>query len=217
MFIWLASYPRSGNGFARRVMAAAFGVGSIEIYRRAGVNQEAVDSDPEPILVKSHDLPGDDCFPAIYLVRDGRDALVSYTWWEIQYILNRNSDEISVKEFSSILRNHIVQKESRFGGWGENVSNWINRKNTVVVRFEDLIRSPVDSLYDAASLLDLKLDKKLNPEILSFEELRQLRPAIYRRGVIGSWKDEFPADLLELFWECNGESMSLLGYSQDQN
>ena len=85
MIYWLASFPRSGNSFFRRVCRYNFKfiVYSKYTEKKAPVDQETLikmAKSPEPYVVKTHDLPMDDA-PAIYLVRDGRDALISYAWW----------------------------------------------------------------------------------------------------------------------------------------
>jgi hypothetical protein len=78
--IWLASFPRSGNTFFRNVMFELYGLESYDYYPLRGVKVRK-DYTSFPI-VKTHLLPWqiqpqDSNIPAIYLVRDGRDAIVS--------------------------------------------------------------------------------------------------------------------------------------------
>ena len=40
------------------------------------------------------------------------------------------------------------------------------------------------------------------------------RPKLVRRGQCGSWQDEFPDDLLPLFWERHGAVMHQFGYGE---
>jgi hypothetical protein len=80
MIIWIASYPRSGNNFTRRLLERSYGIKTYAIYdepRQPKIDVEMARNAEETYLVKTHDLPEDDS-PALYLVRDGRDALVSY-------------------------------------------------------------------------------------------------------------------------------------------
>ncbi len=94
MIVWLASFPRSGNTFLRIVLHRLYGLPTYSIYddddpvaQRVGVGlvgysrkppsrEEMVESS-RIYFTKTHKRPKNDAFPAIYLVRDGRDALVS--------------------------------------------------------------------------------------------------------------------------------------------
>jgi hypothetical protein len=95
VIIWLASYPRSGNTYLRVPLYHYDGIATHNVYDDVPVNEtergtaEVTGFQPRPLplpqmaaapedfLVKGHELPADD-YPAIYLVRDGRDCLVSY-------------------------------------------------------------------------------------------------------------------------------------------
>src|SRR5262245_5929563 len=95
MITWLASYPRSGNSFFRIVLKHLYAIPTYEAYNLDLANPifaglaEIVGHKPNPAtleemaqsgqhyIVKTHELPRDD-YPAIYLVRDGRDAIVSH-------------------------------------------------------------------------------------------------------------------------------------------
>ncbi len=86
---WLASYPRSGITLLRTILNACFGLTSQSIYSdeefghpaiQAMIGHEAIGPDAHgfveeakrlnrSLYVKTHELPGDDCRPAIYVVR----------------------------------------------------------------------------------------------------------------------------------------------------
>ncbi len=96
MIVWLASYPRSGNGFVRATMHSCCNVQSVDRYKigKPFKNLNALFLEwlesfetlvvrPETFVVKTHDLPEHDRFPTIYLVRDGRDCMVSYAWFHL--------------------------------------------------------------------------------------------------------------------------------------
>src|SRR5262249_16232902 len=95
MIVWLASYPRSGNTFLRVALHALYGVPTYSVYddddpvaQRAGPALLASPPSPAPPpamrdspgthFVKTHKRRKPDGCPAIYLVRDGRDAVVSH-------------------------------------------------------------------------------------------------------------------------------------------
>src|SRR5690348_17690471 len=102
MIIWLASYPRSGNTFYRILLNHLFGVSTQSVYNdplfeeRPELSElvghahndrslHELASSPRAYFVKTHELPNCDTYPAIYLVRDGRDALVSYAHYIRQF------------------------------------------------------------------------------------------------------------------------------------
>ena len=78
--IWLASFPRSGNTFFRIILYEVYGIESSAFHRDPN-RKLNLHYDRYPV-VKTHLLPNqlipdDSNIPAVYLVRDGRDALVS--------------------------------------------------------------------------------------------------------------------------------------------
>lgn len=260
MIIWIASYPRSGNNFTRGLLERSYDIKTYAIYdepRQPKIDVEMARNAEEPYLVKTHDLPKDDS-PALYLVRDGRDVLVSYarfihtqkvannpdmrtrfllymsyareilryrTGWQkkltsfpmysMKFRTSRAGAIIEPEVFRSILHNLIVYNKS-FGGWGSNVLAWTEREApTQVIKFESLIQSsdPLEKVRDALESLghSFGVSKGKGP---GFEELRRRRPDLYRRGKVGSHKDEMPEDLEELFWQYHGHVMEAMGYSR---
>src|SRR5437588_2989811 len=97
MIVWLASYPRSGNSLLQNILMVSFGlqihvkdplfstdsgndklgeIGHVDEYLDPQRLNEAAVSD-HTYYIKTHDPPQDHA-KAIYIVRDGRSAIVSY-------------------------------------------------------------------------------------------------------------------------------------------
>jgi hypothetical protein len=119
--------------------------------------------------------------------------------------------------FQHTLHDLIVYYGS-FGGWGPNVQAWAQRgAPTAIIKFEDLV-----SLSEPLSLIQNALETIGHTNSLpfvaqkppSFEELHDQMPQFFRKGRIGSWKEEMSPDLHALFWEKHGAAMELMGYSQ---
>ena len=169
---------------------------------------------PETYFVKTHDLPSSDDFPALYLVRDGRDALVSYA----HFILSFENKEPALdhSNFDQVLRELIVHKAS-FGGWGPHVFAWAEHRRAVtqVVKFEELIEDPVRSLTEALDAIGFRARGHNAESIPTFETLRELMPAFFRRGRVGAWMDEMSSDLHELFWLHHGDAMAAMDYERE--
>ena len=104
------------------------------------------------------------------------------------------------------------------GSWGRNVLSWSGElpAQTVQIRYEELIAHPVAVARHAVDAVAPHLSSNGDPEIPSFEELQKIDPLFFRRGIVGSHRDELPEDLEELFWSRgeNREAMELLGYAR---
>jgi glycosyltransferase involved in cell wall biosynthesis len=226
VILWLASYPRSGNSFLRLILKVTFGMGSYSVYEetfdrasslprvRQGLDPNrsladmAVSADVCP--VKTHELPADDGHPAIYIVRDGRDALVSYAHYTLT--LATAAHPAGSSSFPETLR-ALVCSDAQFGGWGRHVTAWTERRApTAVIRFEELIADPVSVVTRTLERLGLRAEHtgSLPP---SFAELHRASPAYFREGRLGSYRDEMPEPLEELFWSRHGRTMRRHGYS----
>jgi glycosyltransferase involved in cell wall biosynthesis len=225
---WIASFPRSGNTYLRVLLKRCLDMDSYSIYeegtlaevigyRANSMSPREMAAADEPFLVKQHDLPTDD-FPAIYLVRDGRDALVSYA----HYVLTdkpKPEAEARPELFNQTLHDLIVYNAS-FGGWGPHVLAWASRSApTAIVRFEELVSSgdPLSIVSKALNDIGyLNHPSTFLDRPPSFSELHKQGPRFFREGKIGSWKREMPADLLELFWDTHGEAMERMQYSIEE-
>lgn len=231
MIIWLASYPRSGNSFLRAVLYRVFGIRSNTVYSAAAgpsdvgqsldtmgqlVGQEedrcdlaAWRADSRTHFVKTHEMPPPGEAPAVVLVRDGRDAAVSYAHFILK--TERNIDRPTKNLFHKTLRD-VIAGDS-FGGWSRNVNAWIERSGSQsVVQFEALLKDPVN--ITAATLERLGIHRKTAGTPPSFEELHAAIPWFFRSGKPGSWAEEMPSDLHRLFLERHGETLLRLGYSE---
>nr|WP_283832415.1 sulfotransferase domain-containing protein [Bradyrhizobium diazoefficiens] len=221
MLLWLASYPRSGNTFVRVLLKQVYGISTYDLHEpnpdrpeyEAIIGNATLDT-PLPVLdrddcyhiVKSHNLPEED-YPAIYLVRDGRDALVSYA----RFVLPKQQAE-DRDEYLKLLR-HLIETTGSYGGWSGNVRAWMARRTpTVVVRFDDLVERPLDELRRALATIGMRAPEKNVGDLPRFADLQKLGPHFFRKGRTGAWREEMPDDLHRLFWLRHGETMRALGY-----
>jgi len=224
MLIWIASYPRSGNTWLRIVLYYLCGYPSWSRYLRprpstspwslgqldlAGASAQI--ESPELVWVKTHERAERDAHPAVYVVRDGRDTLVSYAWFTLNFE-RALPDPIDPQLFRKTLYDLMVG-DSPFGTWSENVRSWLRRPNTVVVKFEDLLRDPHAELRRATAGLGLEnVAIRENVKLPTFAELHAAKPTFFRQGTSGQWRTDMPPDLLARFWETQGSAMAELGY-----
>lgn len=172
---------------------------------------EAIDARLEPVFVKTHELPGADSYPAIYLMRDGRDVVVSHARFLLAQeppIAGADPEELFRKRL-----NMLISVTNAFGGWAAHTRAWRHRPRTAVVRFEDLIAEPEKWITGALAKLDVSISRKPGTRPPTFEELNKKFPAHFRRGKIGAWRDELPADLHDLFCLLYGDILKANGYT----
>lgn len=230
MIVWLASFPRSGNTFLRILLQEFYGISSNDIYHMydhsksvdvapgleinlKSMSIEEMGKSETFYFLKTHDLPDDD-YPALYLVRDGRDAYVSYTHFVLSFKRQRR--------LLSAFRKHFFDRQLRdllvndpFGGWSGNVAAWTQRTApTAVIRFEDLIADPVDVVRRGLTEIDYRPPQTSDARVPEFDELRQKSPAFYRKGQVGGWREEMPENLQKLFWERHGSVMRQMDYAK---
>ena len=221
MLIWLASYPRSGNTYMRLLLSKAFAVPTWSYYdhdrntdrafeRAAGRDQprfesstavcDAAEAHPGPCFVKTHELPDpDDTRPAVYLVRDGRAAVVSY--WHYRRDIARESPSLA----------DVIEGNVWGSDWSTHVRAWMlsQRPNTLVLRYESLVADPRGALEQVADFARLPAP---SPARLRFDDLHDLEPRFFRVGSNDANLAELRGDDLALFSRRHGDAMRATGY-----
>ena len=226
MDCWIASFPRSGNTYFRNILYYVYGIESSTWHNETTY---PVDENYDKFkFVKTHLRPGqlkpnDTKIPAIYIVRDGRDAMVS--------IAHHRKDLVTPgSDFEENLLEAIVSEEgSFFGGWSQNAAEWIERAD-LIIRFEDLVANPT-VVFDRVKQL-IPLPKGNWENLPNFKHMKSGKPMyggtsklenptfkpeefaekFFRKGKSGGWKEEMSLDVQDLFWNHHGNMMERLGY-----
>lgn len=248
----LASYPRSGNTFMRNILFEVYSLFSwdkIEAYHKniqkhkdlleqnknAKFNQNKLAKMNElekrllPGIIKTHELPEkivSQCekdVKIIYIVRDGRDALVSQAYHNVN-IVNPGSNYNT-----SLVHSIMAPAGTHFGGWSKNVEQWKKLAHRLVY-FEELIKDPLKVTESFREFMDLPAPniEKLptfnsQKEGKTFyggnsrprfteEEREEYNKLFYRKGKIGDWEDEMNAMQKKLFKMYHGKTLKEMGY-----
>lgn len=170
---------------------------------------------PELTFVKTHRQPhrvecGDQ--PAIYVVRDGRDSIVSFAHQRAQG-LEQQGQSADVHQIMQAL---VLDESLGTGNWGLNVLSWLKRSPPpTVIRFERLIREPEREVGRALAELGIDQPRRANAAVPSFSELNTVHRDFFRRGAVGSYRGEMPPEVQASFWAQphHEEAMALLGYN----
>jgi hypothetical protein len=166
----------------------------------------------EAYFIKTHRLArAADPAPALYLVRDGRDALVSHA----HLVHATDVQRFRGMNYNRRLRELIHPGVRVQGGWSGSVRAWRERDApTAIVHFEHLIDDPARVLARACAQIDVPLGEPL-ATLPSFEELHRRFPIVFRRGKVGGWVDEMNTRQHARFWRHHEEQMRALGYGEE--
>jgi len=158
------------------------------------------------VLDRKHYIEEDD--RAIYIVRDGRDALVSRAHFFADVYKEYKG------QFQETLRRLVVE-DIKYRPWSQSVMTWTDRPHTAYLYYEDLVASPVRlevvSICRVMEALRVSIPRK-DIKIPKFSNLHRSNPAFFRKGKAGAWREEMPEDLQKAFWERNQEGMEYHGY-----
>jgi hypothetical protein len=156
---------------------------------------ETARNNDELFVIKTHDHPINNDDKAIYLIRDGRESTVSY--WH--YLQNFVGDDFSL---SDVLYGNVP-----FGLWSDHVERWnpLLRPQTLLVKFEELIFDPFSQLAPIASFLGKDVETRNLPR---FNDLQEINPKFFRKGVVDSWRQELSKEQELTFWLLNLEQFT---------
>ena len=159
-------------------------------------------------MTKTHAQEDGLPFPskAIYIVRDGRDAEVSF----VHYQLRKQWRLKKPQEFLPRLRVRVKQDCI----WGPHVMGWKDKADAIV-RFEDMLAHPRKAVRETLLAAGVPFTMNLNKEPPTFKELHKKAPDFFRRGEIGCYKVEMPKPLENIFWQRHGEGMRAMGYDRN--
>lgn len=226
MIVWLASYPRSGNTLLRTILRQCMDYESYddqvdESLRSANSTLEAEKisghitlpdvwdkfygpavASESPVFVKTH-LPPKDEQRAIYVVRDGRKALLSYLHFHRSFF---PSSQVSLQE--------LILGFDEYASWAEHIEAWspFHRPNTMLLHYEELVNADMALLKRIANFIGYSgaIGKWQNP----FNVLQQKIPKFYREGHV-QWQGdpEWTEWIDDVFFYCHGQMMAKLDYT----
>jgi len=224
MITWLSSYPRSGNTLLRSMLRNAFELTSYSAYDDIGdigadanvadrvghvflgapwpQAYERLQSSDEVTFVKTHEVPTD-AGKAIYVVRDGRSACRSYFHYLRDFFQRSRASTYTLADVIAGLTPAL--------SWTDHLNAWnpLQRPNTLVLRFEQLLADPAEQIARIAAFIQRDPSRQWQN---NFEELRRHDPRFFRAGAATDPATAIDASDLELFWAFHGDWMKRLGY-----
>jgi hypothetical protein len=172
---------------------------------------------------------------AIYIVRDPRDILISYSnFLNMNY--SETLNELTRKNNTSFLNDTVDTKNivgSLMGSWSENFNSWekYNLTKKIIIRYEDLISNPYETFLKIITYLNnlygLEINKKkiqMSIESTKFVNLQNLEKrnmffekskntkVFFREGKIKQWEKKLDIKMLNKIKEKFSKEMIKLGY-----
>jgi len=226
--VFITGHPKSGNTWFQNLVAGVmYGVdpeyapyslvsdvvpGHMQVYyKRYGT----------PTFFKSHDLPRPRYRRVVYLVRDGRDVMVSYLH-HMRAVRGRDVDFMRVVQADDVTWPYK---------WHEHVEAWLanpHAADMITIRYEALLEDTVRELRRFCAFVGVEREESFLATVArkaSFKAMQRKEAvhgmnnphwpkdaAFVRRGEAGSYRDEMPPAVLEAFLRDAAGTLRKLGY-----
>jgi hypothetical protein len=226
--VTIVAYPKSGMTWVQNLLLGArYGLRPSCVPNEMvqtlipDVHREDYFRRFHPVSVfKSHFLPRPSYRRVVYLLRDGRDVLVSYRY----FLESMQQNSATYAELCGPTASPWPSK------WHEHVEQWLDNPfdaEMLLVRYEDLKTRPVAELQRICEFVGLErtpAELRQAVDQADFSNLRKQEQAhstggylkgrtFFRRGEVGSFRDELPGEVLETFLAEAGETLRRCGYT----
>lgn len=226
--IIIAGFPKSGNTWMQNLISGVlYGIDSTLLPDR--LTQELVPEITKGyykrilnfVCFKSHDLPKPEYRKIIHLVRDGRDAMASY------YHFRKGLG------YNETYKQHIIEGQNVYPcKWHLYNEKWIENpynSDIITIRYEDLLKNPLIEMQRICKFIGVERQNELilrSIEGNSFKNMQKKEETFkkhsniwpddkkfFRKGKIGSYKEEIPKELVKYFENESHLILSHFGYS----
>jgi hypothetical protein len=240
--LFLTSYPRSGNTWARFLIAnlaypdQAVGFANIESLIPAiyFFPDRVFRAMPRPRIFKSHEHFDPRYRQVIYIVRDPRDVAVSYYHYAIKRKLI--SDSYPIEDF--VPRFIAAEWDRKLGwaaNWADHVTSWVSMRKDhegfLFLRYEDLQEDTINQVARVAKLLHIEPTRERLEQAIRMSSAQQMRELekqqsgdwiltketrqdkpFVRAATSGGWRSALPERCVEAIETAWANEMQLVGY-----
>tara|TARA_R110002124_G_scaffold34400_5_gene113010 strand:- start:906 stop:1733 length:828 start_codon:yes stop_codon:yes gene_type:complete len=231
--VFIVGFPKSGNTLMQHIIAHLY-YGLNEEASRTMVNLITPDIYAnshyfrfnEVCFFKSHDLPKPEYKKVIYIMRDGREALLSY-----YHMMKNMGTPVSLKDlYSGKIKLYNVT-------WGEHIAQWESnpyQADILWIKYEDLKANKINILQRICTFLNIDRSTNELEKVIEFTSLKHMKEMekridwakmkknkflmgknFVRQGGLDSYKKEVRNTLIKIF-EKN-EYKALEKYYPNQN
>lgn len=229
--VFIVGYPKSGNTWFQDI-TAGLALGALPEFAPQSLVQDLVPdvhAHPHfkryatPTFFKTHALPTPEYKHVVYLLRDGRDVMVSY----YHHLIKLSGIQADFLEMVQTGK-HFFPDNCK---WHEHVEAWLAnpyQARMLVIKYEDLKSNTVHELQRFCEFAGLKRSPefvRMIAESTVFEKMlakeaewRRGDPlwpdgkTFRRRGAVGCYKDEMPPEALSVFLRESTRTLERCGY-----
>ena len=210
----LYGFPRSGHNMLRQILWYHFGKKSAFLKGldpdRVGwqLIWDGTGRDPDCPIRFQHSYPYDALGQkVIYVLRDGRAALVSHS-----HLL---PDFHGWTRSPAALLPALIRGELPITHWASHVATYhrLPYDRRLLVRYEDMCDA-IETVIDHLSEF-LGWEPKPDGEMPPFATFHAAEPLFFRVGNNQGWRQEWNDELQKLFWDIHGQTMMEYGYEED--
>lgn len=212
MIVWIAAWPHSGTALCRNLIEQTLGLPTFSKYDEPElvfmfgckttkfINEWCLDAyirmlnDKErATIIKTHGYEANNS-PTIFLLRDGRNAIAGLSrFWN--------------KPVQTIITG---EESGPFMDWSTHFKVWnpYNRPETLILKYEDMLKEPDKAAAAIAKALQVEVKK---PFENNQEEYRKRWPQLFKPRH-SDWRLDFSPEDIELFWRLHEKTMIATGY-----
>ncbi|MEP5508764.1 MAG: sulfotransferase domain-containing protein [Erythrobacter sp.] len=233
---FLFSYPRSGNTWLRHIVRHLTTGSQVDDHHELEMSAPTIDTLEFPDRLaqmsegmrffKSH-LPYAPYFldgKVIYVVRDGRDVLISY----FDYYRHIKNYDGSLDDFIE----KATKGWMRYGTWHENVGRWIMHRdhpNMLLFKFEDMRVDGFATARQVADFAGIKASDQQIEQALEASSVEKVHSTMRSwnsasgtgfsggasQGGRKTWRDRLTSKQNKAFVDRAGEVLEQLGYPME--
>lgn len=235
-FYYVCEFPKSGGTWLGKMMACALDV---------SFPQQPALPIGIPAVVHNHWKPTLGLNHCVYLVRDGRDIMVSMYFHYMRDIQHASGDLDYRRKRSSLesyldqhydpsdikanlpgfMRWQFEHPTSTRLNWPQHVRGWMAIPGIHSVRYEDLRLDTIREItritkacgHDiSAEVIALAVKRYDFLVVTGRRPGEEDRSSFVRKGIIGDWRNHFTREAASVFDEYAGDVLVTLGYEPDR-
>lgn len=206
-----------------------------EVYKYISSESESI------IFHKIHDafvrtssqtplIPEEATYKVLYFVRNPLDVAVSFSHHAnlpLDTIVKQmNDDQFAFCSRTDKLHNQLCQK---LLSWSHHIQSWVDQSSLPlkVIRYEDMKSKAFETFKNATSFVGLNYTDKQIQRAIEFSDFKTIKnqeekhgfkekapgsKEFFRKGKIGSWKEELSESLVKTIINDHREMMLRFGY-----
>ena len=234
--VFVVGYPKSGTTWACQLVAD---------YLQLPFPQHSLLPIGCPAVEHGHERVRKRCPKGVYIIRDGRDALVSQYFFLTRSLAEGDNPKMTAAQrrifpglinkanvkdnITSFLKVQLAKPNSARVGWGQHIRSYyeVANSNVVLLRYEDLLHDGANAIAQAMSKLtsqpvDLERAQR-SIDRFSFKTQagrsagQEDRSALLRKGQTGDWRNHFTKDAAKIFDKHYGDMLIQAGYENDHS